>query len=143
MESEHELRNHVDQLRHQVELLGRMIGETIPGANLVPTGQTAMQNAHEVRRVVMDPPGTDRVLGAIEQQVIIDPQTRERVLQTTLHYSMSWDGRVIRDQANVYQCGICHRQALVEPKFCHVCNIPLCSLHTKTSSRGEIRCDHH
>ena len=140
MDNEHELRDRVDQLRQQVELLGRMIGETIPGASLVPTGQSALQQGREVRRIVIDERGSDHALGSVEQQVIIDPQTHERILQTTLHYTMSWDGRVIRDQGAVYQCGVCHRGTLVEPKFCTVCNIPLCSDHTRVSSRHEITC---
>ena len=143
--SDDDLRDRVDQLRQQVALLGRMIGETIPGGtSLVPTTPSPLQSGHEVRRVVMDQPGDDRVLGGIEQEVIIDPQTRQRILQTTLHHTMSLDGRVVRDHASVYQCGSCHRGPLVEPKFCYLCGIPLCSYDTKTSYREhKISCEQH
>jgi len=145
MSDDGDIRDRVEQLRQQVELLGHMLGETLPGSTgLVPTTQRGVQAGHEVRRIVMDDFRSDRVLGAVEQEVIIDPQTREHIVQTTLHYAMSLDGRVIRDQASVYRCGICREGPLVEPKFCHRCNIPLCSYHTETTYRGgNVSCQHH
>jgi hypothetical protein len=143
MENDQDLRDRVDQLRERVELLSRVIGEAIPGATLAAATPNGIPTGHELRRVVMDEPGKDRVLGAVEQELITDPWTRQQVVQTTLHYTMSHDGRVVRDHASVYQCGICHLGPLVAPKFCSQCNLPLCAEHTYVKTGGEIHCRYH
>jgi hypothetical protein len=145
--SDDDVREQVQQLRQQVGLLVGLLGEAAPGlaGSMVPSTSNGSQAAHEVRRVVIDPCGSNRAINAVEQQVIVDPRTREHILQTTIHYTMSWDGRVVRDPANVYHCGECHdhdSQILVDPAFCATCRIPLCSYHTRRRS-GEIRCSYH